>query len=122
MSANGHRSRKRPPLASTSWDPVATWYDGWVGDRGSGRRIPIIKFADLTLIGEIHWNKYWATTLNGKDVEVVVTGELLDHPELASPAVDVAVASEPFFRGRRGARDVLRWAGPAWRNLRQTDR
>ncbi|MDP8928376.1 MAG: class I SAM-dependent methyltransferase [Actinomycetota bacterium] len=35
MSANGHRSRKRPPLASTSWDPVATWYDGWVGDRGS---------------------------------------------------------------------------------------
>lgn len=35
MSANGHRSRKRPPFVSTSWDPVATWYDGWVGDRGS---------------------------------------------------------------------------------------
>lgn len=35
MSANGRRSRKRSPLASTSWDRVATWYDGWVGDRGS---------------------------------------------------------------------------------------
>ena len=27
---------RRPEAAETSWERVATWYDGWVGDRGSG--------------------------------------------------------------------------------------
>jgi ubiquinone/menaquinone biosynthesis C-methylase UbiE len=27
--------RSRPPAAATSWDPLATWYDGWVGEGGS---------------------------------------------------------------------------------------
>lgn len=35
MSANDRRSRRRLHRASTNWDRVATWYDGWVGDRGS---------------------------------------------------------------------------------------
>lgn len=34
MSGNAGRSRGRRPAAS-SWEPVASWYDGWVGDRGS---------------------------------------------------------------------------------------
>ena len=34
MSGNVRRSRRRPPPQS-SWDRVATWYDGWVGNRGS---------------------------------------------------------------------------------------
>lgn len=34
MSGNARRSRRRPPPQS-SWDRVATWYDGWVGDGGS---------------------------------------------------------------------------------------
>jgi len=29
------RPRGEPAGAETSWDRVATWYDGWVGDRGS---------------------------------------------------------------------------------------
>jgi ubiquinone/menaquinone biosynthesis C-methylase UbiE len=27
--------RRRPAAGETSWERVATWYDGWVGDRGS---------------------------------------------------------------------------------------
>jgi SAM-dependent methyltransferase len=34
MSGNAGRSRGRRPGAR-SWEPVASWYDGWVGDRGS---------------------------------------------------------------------------------------
>ncbi len=45
MSGNERRSRDRA-AASTSWDRVATWYDGWVGDKGSayhrGRAIPAV--------------------------------------------------------------------------------
>jgi len=45
VSGNERRSRDRA-AASTSWDHVATWYDGWVGDKGSayhrGRAIPAV--------------------------------------------------------------------------------
>jgi ubiquinone/menaquinone biosynthesis C-methylase UbiE len=34
MSGHAGRSRGRRP-AARSWEPVASWYDGWVGDRGS---------------------------------------------------------------------------------------
>ncbi len=34
-SASDRRSRRAAPEAPTSWDRVAIWYDGWVGDRGS---------------------------------------------------------------------------------------
>src|SRR6267142_1690586 len=34
MSGHAGRSRGRRPAAS-SWEPVASWYDGWVGDKGS---------------------------------------------------------------------------------------
>ena len=34
MSGNAGRSRGRRPGAD-SWEPVAYWYDGWVGERGS---------------------------------------------------------------------------------------
>jgi SAM-dependent methyltransferase len=30
-----HRKRLRQSGVATSWDAVAAWYDGWVGDRGS---------------------------------------------------------------------------------------
>ena len=29
------RKRSRRSSVSTSWDNVAAWYDGWVGDQGS---------------------------------------------------------------------------------------
>lgn len=32
---SGPPQRGRRPAARTSWDPVATWYDGWVGKDGS---------------------------------------------------------------------------------------
>jgi SAM-dependent methyltransferase len=35
VSANGRRSRGRPSPHSSSWDRVAGWYDGWVGEHGS---------------------------------------------------------------------------------------
>ena len=31
----GRSGRSTGPPAETSWERVATWYDGWVGDRGS---------------------------------------------------------------------------------------
>jgi SAM-dependent methyltransferase len=34
VSGNAGRSRGRRP-GSSSWEPVASWYDGWVGERGS---------------------------------------------------------------------------------------
>ncbi|MBV9282380.1 MAG: class I SAM-dependent methyltransferase [Chloroflexi bacterium] len=34
--ANGSSRRRYPkPAAPTSWDPLAAWYDGWVGEGGS---------------------------------------------------------------------------------------
>lgn len=30
-----HKRHKRPSSIPTSWDPVAAWYDGWVGQAGS---------------------------------------------------------------------------------------
>jgi SAM-dependent methyltransferase len=33
--AMAHRKRFRPSRVATSWDAVAAWYDGWVGDNGS---------------------------------------------------------------------------------------
>lgn len=40
------RRRSQPTAAATSWDAVATWYDGWVGDQGSayhrGLAIPAV--------------------------------------------------------------------------------
>ena len=35
MSATDRRSRRAPEAARSSWDRVATWYDGWVGPDGS---------------------------------------------------------------------------------------
>lgn len=35
MAGNEQRSRGRRRPADTSWDRVASWYDGWVGSRGS---------------------------------------------------------------------------------------
>ena len=37
MPGDTRRTDKRPrkPAASTSWDPLAHWYDGWVGEGGS---------------------------------------------------------------------------------------
>jgi ubiquinone/menaquinone biosynthesis C-methylase UbiE len=35
VSGYRRRSRRRLPAASTSWDQVAGWYDGWVGQSGS---------------------------------------------------------------------------------------
>jgi SAM-dependent methyltransferase len=35
VSGNAHRSRRRSTPRNSSWDRVAGWYDGCVGDRGS---------------------------------------------------------------------------------------
>lgn len=50
MSANARRSRTRSRLASTSWDRVATWYDGWVGARGSRYHLALALPAVLRLL------------------------------------------------------------------------
>lgn len=35
VPARDRRGRRAAPDVATSWERVATWYDGWVGDRGS---------------------------------------------------------------------------------------
>jgi SAM-dependent methyltransferase len=35
QSSRGRRIEGRRPAARTSWDPLAQWYDGWVGEGGS---------------------------------------------------------------------------------------
>lgn len=42
-------SRRSPPAPRTSWDPLAQWYDGWVGPQGSEhhRRLAIPAVIEL---------------------------------------------------------------------------
>ena len=49
MSGNARRSDGRQRHVQTTWDRVAHWYDGWVGQRGSRyhRRIAIPAVLDL---------------------------------------------------------------------------
>ncbi len=44
-----NRGRRSAPAGETSWERVATWYDGWVGDRGSAyhRQLAIPAVLDL---------------------------------------------------------------------------
>jgi SAM-dependent methyltransferase len=35
VSGNERRSRGRSPRSNSGWDHIASWYDGWVGQRGS---------------------------------------------------------------------------------------
>jgi SAM-dependent methyltransferase len=43
-------SRRTAPAGDTSWDRVATWYDGWVGDQGSRYHQAIVVPAALDLL------------------------------------------------------------------------
>jgi len=54
MPANTRRPRSGPRSSrntgDTSWDPVATWYDGWVGDQGSRYHQAIVVPAAMDLL------------------------------------------------------------------------
>src|SRR5688572_14892889 len=56
MPANARRPRtaRQPRTArsagDTSWDPVATWYDGWVGDQGSRYHQALVVPAAMDLL------------------------------------------------------------------------
>ena len=57
MSAGRSPRSRRPRSAggppSTSWEQVATWYDGWVGDQGSRYHRAIAIPAALELLGDV---------------------------------------------------------------------
>lgn len=44
------RSDIRRPASGTSWDPLATWYDGWVGEQGSRYHREIVIPAVMELL------------------------------------------------------------------------
>ncbi|HEX6509746.1 MAG TPA: class I SAM-dependent methyltransferase [Chloroflexota bacterium] len=44
------RGRDRRPAAPTSWDPLATWYNGWVGESGSEHHREVAIPATLRLL------------------------------------------------------------------------
>lgn len=77
MSGNPGRSRGRRPAAS-SWEPVASWYDGWVGDRGS-RYHQAAAIQDMDPLEPIFASLDWALRSTSR---VVV---LMTHPAFRQP-------------------------------------
>lgn len=73
MSGNERRSRDRA-AASSSWDGVATWYDGWVGDKGSAYQRRLAIPAVLDLLGPPH----------GRDILDIGAGQGVLAPYIAS--------------------------------------
>jgi SAM-dependent methyltransferase len=57
VSGNAHRPRRRLTPRSSSWDRVAGWYDGWVGDQGSKyhRALAIPAVLDLLVAQADEW-------------------------------------------------------------------
>ena len=51
--ATGQRAARREPAAGTSWDPLATWYDGWVGEQGSDYHRGIVIPAVMALLDPV---------------------------------------------------------------------
>ena len=52
-SPRSGRPRSAGGPSSTSWEQVATWYDGWVGDQGSRYHRAIAIPAALELLGDV---------------------------------------------------------------------
>jgi SAM-dependent methyltransferase len=50
VAGNGRRIRDRAPAAGSSWEHVADWYDGWVGERGSAYHRGLAIPAVMTLL------------------------------------------------------------------------
>ncbi len=99
-------ARKQSIFNATDFDPKIGAPPNPLANR---RKIPIVKEADLRLLGEV-WNQrfYAAKLTDGREVELTVSGEQLPHPELASTEVSVAIQSAPHII--RGVEQVS-WAG-----------
>ena len=87
---SGPSRRPRGAADETSWERVATWYDGWVGDRGSTYHRELAIPAVLDLLG----------TVAGEDVLDLGGGQGVLAPYLAEACarVTVVVASARLVR------------------------
>lgn len=110
MSARASRSgTARPrgtPPAETSWERVATWYDGWVGDRGSSYHQQLAIPAVLALLRPQPGERILDVG-GGQGVLAPYLVEVGARPTVVDASAKLIAAAKRRHRSVKGARFVV---------------